>query len=132
MMGHGRALLRTQATALLATLVDFGTLFFLTEVAGLYYVASATCGALLGAVTNYVTNRLWAFDHGHHSGVAPQAFRYAVVSAASLALNVGGVFLFTEVAGLRYGYSKAITSLAVALLWNYPLHRYFVFKEVTP
>ena len=61
-----------------------------------------------------------------------QVLRYIAVSLGSLAFNVGGVFLFTESLGLRYGYSKVVTSIAVALLWNYPLHRYIVFKEVTP
>lgn len=132
MGGHARALARTQLTALAATVVDYSALFFLTEVAGLYYVISAAFGALMGALTNYGANRLWAFDHGRHGDIAPQALRYVAVSAASLALNVAGVFLFTEAAGLRYGYSKVIASIAVGLLWNYPLHRYFVFKEVTP
>jgi putative flippase GtrA len=112
---------------LAATVVDFGTLFLATELLHVWYVLSTGLGALLGAVTNFALNRFWSFEVSHlHWG--PQVRRYAVVSAGSLGLNMLGVYGFTEGFGLKYGLSKVITAFLVGLLFNFPLHRGYVFK----
>ena len=126
---HIRPLARSQLTASLATAVDMGTLVALVELAQVHYVAATAAGALCGALTNYGANRLWAFDDAHPSPVGGQMALYGAVSAGSLLLNTGGVFLFTDLLGFRYLLSKIITALAVGLLWNYPLHRFVVFRK---
>jgi putative flippase GtrA len=42
-------------------------------------------------------------------------------------LNCGGVYAFTEKVGTSYLISKVMTSMLVGFLYNFPLHRYFVF-----
>ena len=118
---------RAQLASLAATAVDFGTLFFATEVLGVWYVASTGMGAFLGAVTNFLLNRYWSFEATHVTW-GPQAARYGLVSAGSLGLNMLGVYAFTDGLGLKYGLSKVVTALAVGLLFNFPLHRRYVFK----
>ncbi len=121
---------KAQLTAAAATIVDYSTLTGLVELCGIHYTVATAVGAALGAVTNFVANRHWAFHHEHHAPVAAEALRYGLVSAGSLVLNVAGVFCFTEMGGLRYFISKVITSILVAVLWNYPLHSRYVFKKV--
>lgn len=123
---HIKSFSRANATALAATVSDFSTLYLLVEHFHLYYVAATACGAVAGAITNFLLNRFWAFDSRHQS-VHSQGVRYGIVSAGSLALNTGLVFLLTDYGGLMYLKSKVIAALAVGWLWNYPLHRYFVF-----
>lgn len=118
---------RAQIASFAATAVDFGTLFFATEVLGIFYVLSTGLGALLGAITNFLLNRFWSFQATHVSW-GPQAYRYGCVSAGSLGLNMLGVYAFTAGIGLKYGLSKVLTALLVGLLFNFPLHRRYVFK----
>jgi putative flippase GtrA len=127
MVPFWKSLGRAQIAAFAATAVDFGTLFFATERLHVWYVFSTGLGALLGAVTNFALNRYWSFEATHVSW-GPQAVRYAAVSAGSLGLNMLGVYAFTDGAGLKYGVSKIITAIAVGLLFNFPLHRRYVFK----
>lgn len=122
-----RSLGRAQAASFGATGVDFGMLFFATEVLGVFYVVSTGLGAVLGAITNFLLNRYWSFEATHVSW-GPQAYRYGLVSAGSLALNMLGVYSFTAGIGLKYGLSKVVTALLVGLLFNFPLHRRYVFK----
>ncbi|MEN9722392.1 MAG: hypothetical protein RJB38_378, partial [Pseudomonadota bacterium] len=119
---------RSQFSALVATALDFGTLWSLVEVAKLWYLAAVVFGALVGAVTNFLLNRHWSFEveDAHWNS---QARKYALVSLGSLALNAAGVFLLTDVVGLKYLGSKVVTSLVVALFFNFPLHRKFVFAS---
>jgi putative flippase GtrA len=118
---------RSQVASLAATVVDFGSLVFLVEVVHVWYVAATAIGAALGAVTNFLLGRHWSFQ-ARHGRVEGQALRYAVVSAGSLCLNSLGVYVFTDGLGLKYMVSKLITAFTVGILFNFPLHRGFVFR----
>ncbi|HEY1269607.1 MAG TPA: GtrA family protein [Candidatus Binatia bacterium] len=124
------SLRRSQVASLTATLVDFSSMVFLTEVAGIWYVAATASGAFIGAVVNFLLGRHWTFTAGHEA-IHGQVVRYAVVSAVSLALNTAGVYLLTEYAHLHYTLSRVIIAISVGLLFNFPLHRHFVFNRQT-
>lgn len=122
---------RSQVAALAATIADFGSLVLLVEFAHVWYVAATAMGALFGAVTNFLLGRHWAFHPGDPErlgDVRAQARRYALVSAGSLVLNTLGVYLFTDIGGLRYIASKATVAILISVFFNFPLHRAFVFR----
>jgi len=122
------SLRRSQVASLSATLVDFGSLVFLVEIGRVWYVAATATGALLGAAVNFFLGRHWTFV-AEHDSIRGQALRYTAVSVASLVLNSSGVYFLTDHLGLYYLISKAITALLVGLLFNFPLHRRFVFRR---
>jgi putative flippase GtrA len=124
------SLRRSQIASLSATLVDFGSLIFLVEIEGVWYVAATAIGALLGAAVNFFLGRHWTFVAAHDA-IRGQVLRYAVVSAASLVLNSYGVYLLTDHLGIHYVISKVITAFSVGVLFNFPLHRRFVFRRHT-
>ncbi len=118
---------RSQVSGAVATAVDYGLLFGTVEFFHLWYVTATALGAAAGAITNFLINRYWSFEASH----APwhgQALRYTLVSAGSLLLNTGGVWLVTEKLHLHYAISVGVVSFIVALAFNYPLHRHYVFK----
>lgn len=118
----------SQLASVAATAADFGLLFLLTEVFHVWYVPAVALGAAAGAVTNFFMNRHWSFGAAHIN-LGRQAWRYAVVSVGSLALNTGGTYLVTESAGLHYGISVVVVSIAVGFVFNFPLQKYFVFAS---
>jgi putative flippase GtrA len=118
---------RAQIAAGIGTAADFGLLFLLTEIFGVWYVASTAIGALAGAVTNFFLNRHWSFNAAHRKA-HHQAIRYSIVSGISLLLNAGGVWALTESTHLHYGYSVFLVSITVGVFFNFPLHRYFVYR----
>ena len=117
---------RSQLASLTATIVDFGSLFFLVEVTGIWYVTATAVAAFLGALVNFALGRHWTFEATEQS-VRGQMLRYAVIALLSLILNSAGVYLLTDHCGVYYMLSKAITAFSVGVLFNFPLHRYFVF-----
>jgi putative flippase GtrA len=122
---------RSQLVAAMATAVDFGTLIFCVEVLGLWYGFGTVLGALFGAATSFWLGRVWSFKATEEQA-HKQAVRYALVSAGSLILNFLGVVALTELAHFKYWVSKAVVSLLVGTLYNFMLHRFFVFKPVRP
>lgn len=118
---------KSQVSSAIATGLDFGLLFSLTEIAHVWYVASVACGALVGAVANFILNRHWSFEatHGH---ARHQALRYAVVSGGSLILNTFGVWAMTEYLKIHYSISVVTISILVGFFFNFPLQRSYVFR----
>ncbi len=127
---HGflKTLTRAQVASAVASVVDFTVLIFSVEGVGIWYVAATAIGAASGAITNFLLNRNWSF-RARSEGMRTQALRYALVSLGSLILNSAGVYLVTDLGGAPYVISKAIVSFLVGLLFNFPLHRRFVFRS---
>ncbi|MFL5441994.1 MAG: GtrA family protein [Myxococcales bacterium] len=118
---------RATVASVIATVIDYGTFCALVGIAGVYTGTSRALGALLGAITNFTVNKLWTFRTGGDS-VWHEGPRYAAISLTSLLLNTLGVVLLTD--GLHWNplLAAAVVGTLVAVGWNLPLHRHFVFR----
>jgi len=124
------SLKRSQIASLTATVVEFSCLIFLVEIGHVWYVGATAAGAFLGAIVNFLLGRHWTFT-ADDDGVRGQAIRYAAVAVMSLILNSLGVYLLTDYLDIHYTVSRAITAFLVGILFNFPLHRLFVFGRQT-
>jgi putative flippase GtrA len=122
---------RHQIASLISTAVDFGTMVLIVELLGLSPVAGTVTGASCGAVTNFQLGRHFTFG-ARTDGVAPQAVRYAMVSAASAGLNALGEYGLHDRLHLQYFIARTMVAVAVSLFWNFPLQRHFVFRAGGP
>lgn len=121
--------IRYNVVAIMATLADFLVLILLTEFGRMWYLLSTGIGALVGATIAFTLGRNWAFVSKDEKS-SRQAIRYGMVAIGSLVLNTFGVYLFTDTLGLQYVISKSFTAVIVALGYNYPLSRYYTFKQL--
>jgi putative flippase GtrA len=119
---------RHQLGAFAATAVDFASMILFVECLGVPPTAAAALGASLGAIVNFVLGRTWIF-RPHTGHPAAQAARYAIVAAASAGLNAGGEHLLHDVTDMQYVAARILGSIAISLLWNFPMQRHFVFRE---
>ena len=120
------ALLRHQAGSLVATAVDYSVMIALVSLAGAAPALGTAAGAACGGAVNFLLGRRWIFRATQHRS-APQALRYAVVSLGSLLLNTVGVQVLAGPLHVHYVAVRAAVSLAVSLIWNFPMQRTFVF-----
>jgi putative flippase GtrA len=119
--------MRHHAASIIATGVDYLVMISCVELLGLGPVAATPLGALSGALTNFTLGR--RFTYRTTDVPAPsQAWRYALVSAASLGLNTAGEYLFQHILHIEYLLARVISSVIVSNAWNYPMQRYFVFS----
>lgn len=122
-----KTFLKSQASSFIATGVEYGTLTSWVEFLHFYYPFGVALGAMTGAITNFTISRYWAFKAGS-APVGPQILKYVVVSAGSMALNTGGVYLVTEYLHIYYLFSTMAVGLIVGFVYNYPLQKYWVYK----
>jgi putative flippase GtrA len=91
-----------------------------------HYLYAAAAGALAGALTDFSVKKWWVF-HADEGKLKGQAFRYALVSAASAGLNC--LLAYGLVAGLGAPEIPGViaASIVIGFSWNYPMHRLYVF-----
>ena len=119
---------KAQITAQLATLCDFLVSILLYEVFGMWYVVATFIGAVSGGIVNCLLNYRFVFgSDGQKKRYV--AFKYLLVWTGSIVLNTLGTFIITELSGHHFIIAKAIVSVAVALLWNYQMQRFFVYRN---
>jgi len=59
-----------------------------------------------------------------------QAGRYLQVWCGNLVLNTAGVYVLAQLAGVHYLLAKIAVSILVAVCYNYPLQKNYVFKQI--
>ncbi len=118
--------LKTQAASIVGSLADFLVTIVLVEVFHAWYVAGNFAGNICGAVTQFLLCRDWVF-RSTDGKLYDQVLKYILVWAGNLLLSAAGVYLLTHFGGLKYFYSKLITSVLLGLSYNYLLMRKFVF-----
>ncbi|HET6150044.1 MAG TPA: GtrA family protein [Polyangia bacterium] len=123
-----RTLPRSILTSLLTTALDFGVLTGAVELFHVNYVLATWFGTVVGSLSNFAINKRWAF-RGSPLALRHQFLRFLLVQGGASGLHTLGVWLLTRFAGLPYLGSKTVIASLVALGWNYPMNRLFVFSR---
>lgn len=111
----------------LAFLVDFGLLYLLTELLGLYYLFSAAIAFLFGLFTNYILSRLWVFDRRTIKNVAVELVIFTAIGIVGLGLNEVIIWFVREKIHFHYMIAKAM-SAGIVLIWNFGARKLVLFR----
>lgn len=123
--------LRHQIGAIFSTAVDFTTMILWVELGIGSPVSGTAVGATAGALSNFALGRHWIFG-ANGRPVAGQLVRYAMVSATGLGWNTLGQHWLLKATGWPYPLTRVMVAVAVGILWNFPLQRWWVFHKPTP
>jgi putative flippase GtrA len=111
-----------------AFLVDFGSLYVLTEFAHIHYLVAAALAFLLGLVTNYMLSISWVFS-SHKMGNRWLEFAvFALIGLVGLGLNELIIWQCTETLGFHYLVSK-MAAAAIVLFWNFFARKFALFRR---
>jgi putative flippase GtrA len=118
---------KAQIASLIASIIDYWCTVMLVELVGFWYVWASAIGTVIGGITNFSLGRHWVFrrrEKARHK----QMIKYLIVWTGYLILTTSGIFLLTHYTHLNYVISKATVSLLMAVSYNYPLQKKFVFR----
>jgi|SRR5947209_3290581 len=118
---------KAQVASFLASMVDYFFTIISVELLGFWYVVGSSTGTILGGLTNFFLGRQWVF-RGGDAARHIQAGRYFIVWLGYLILATSGVYLLTHIGGFNYIVSKITVTLFLAIAYNYPLQKRFVFR----
>ena len=113
----------------IATVVDWGVLFLLTDFVHIYHMVSAIIAFIAGLITNFFLSKLLVFK-ANEARVNPvmEFISYAVIGVIGLGITELIMFLFTNCWNIHYMVSKVIATVIV-LAWNYIARKLVVYKR---
>jgi len=111
-----------------AFVVDFGTLFLLTEIFHIHYLLSAAIAFILGLITNYFLSIKWVFSIRSIENKKIEFLLFSIIGLIGLGLNELLLWIFTDLILIHYLLSKIITAIFV-YLWNFIGRKYLLFNN---
>ncbi len=109
-------------------IVDYGSLWLLTEKAGLPYLWSAAIAFILGLTCNYILSTRWVFGASKMKSAWVEFAAFALIGVIGLGLNELIMYAFTDGFGFHYMISK-IVSTVIVFFWNFLARRFLVFNS---
>lgn len=110
-----------------AFVADFGSLYLLTEYAGLHYLVSATIAFVIGLAVNYLFSTLWVFQARKVRNPYMEFLFFALIGVVGLGLNTLIMYVFTDLLAVYYLLSKIISTFLV-FMWNFLARKYLLFN----
>jgi putative flippase GtrA len=134
--------MRAQFTSNISGLTDILASFLLVNLFGIYYVTATFLANVFGGMMSCFLNYRWTFKAKGINAFSV-ALKFLLVWIVSINLNTFGTMWFTEfvmqyipvtiwppnIVENVFMAPRLIVSIAVGLLWNYPMHRDFVYKD---
>jgi putative flippase GtrA len=119
--------IKAQASALVATAVQFLVSFLLLHVWNGAGVAANLTGVVCGGITNFIINRKWVYQKGNDTWNW-QALKYMLVWFGNLIVNTSCFWVLTHYTALDQRVAMVMASAITAVGYNYGMQKRFVFK----
>jgi putative flippase GtrA len=109
-----------------ATIIDMGSLYVFTSMAGIHYLISAAIAFVFGVMANYLMSIVWVFKTT--GNFKREITLFVIIGLGGLILNEIIIWLLVEKVSLYYMIAKAI-AVVIVLVWNFGMRKKFVFAQ---
>ena len=111
----------------IAFLVDFSSLYVLTDFFGVFYLISAAIAFILGLIANYVMSISWVFNRRTLNNKTIEFSFFAIIGIIGLGLNELFIWFFTAELNFYYLISKILAAIII-LFWNFFARKFALFR----
>lgn len=112
----------------IAFVVDYGMLWFLTEVCHVHYLVSAGIAFVLGLVCNYLLSTRFVFGESRLQSRWAEFTAFLIIGVVGLVLNEIILYVCQDLIGIHYMLGKIISTVIV-FFWNFLARRFLLFKS---
>ena len=109
----------------IAFIIDFGVMVFLTEVFAVPYLISTTIAFTVSVIFNYVASMRYVFVRKDDMSRRREFIIFVLLSVIGLVLNDVFMWLLVDFFFIDYRISKIITTVLVAI-WNFVSRKFFL------
>lgn len=109
-----------------STLIDLFLLWFLTDVAGLFYLISASVSFIMAISINYQVNHFWGFRETRREFLKGYLLFFSF-GIMGLGLTISLMAIFVEYFEINYLVSRILIALFIGF-WNYVMNVNITFK----
>jgi len=111
-----------------AFIIDYGSLFVLTDFFHVDYLFSAAISFILGLVVNYILSTMWVFSESRLNNKWAEFVAFATIGIVGLVLNEIIMYICCEIFGIYYMISK-LCSTGVVFFWNFFARKIALFTK---
>ena len=106
--------------------VVLGSLYILTDIFGIWYLASSIISLVFGFALSFVLQKFWTFRDNTLHRVHIQFSLHILLSLANIGVNTALMYILVSVFGLWYISAQLITSGLLASM-NYAIYKHSIF-----
>lgn len=108
-----------------AFLIDYGFLYFFTDICGINYLISSALSFTISVIYNYILSVHWVFDVGEGHKKSQDFVVFVTLSVIGLGINQLMMWLLVDKALMWYMLAK-IFATAVVMVYNFITRKIFL------
>ena len=109
------------------TAIDFAVYYFLTRIAGFYFLAANLLSVFVAMSFSFIFNKFWTFKN-FDLKVKKQYLRFALVNLVYFMLNNSLLWLGVHILGFGDLWSKLLAT-AIGLAWSFGANKIWTFRD---
>ena len=109
----------------IAFVIDYGVMIFLTEVFGVPYLISTTISFVVSVIFNYFASMRFVFKRKDDMSRRRELIIFIVLSVCGLGINDLLMWLMVDSLYIDYRLSKIVVTVVVAV-WNFVTRKIFL------
>ncbi len=109
----------------IAFVIDYGVMIFLTEVFGVPYLISTTVSFVVSVIFNYFASMRYVFERRDDMSRKREFIIFVVLSVCGLGINDLFMWLMVDFLFIDYRISKIVVTFIVAV-WNFVTRKIFL------
>ncbi|OGI70931.1 hypothetical protein A3B84_02210 [Candidatus Nomurabacteria bacterium RIFCSPHIGHO2_02_FULL_35_13] len=110
----------------IGTLAGLAILYFLTDLLGMWYIASSSLGEVANFFISFNVHKYQTFKNGKGEKTKQELALYLIIILIYLGINIVLMYLFTDICDIQYLISK----IMILGILSYPY--YLATKKVFP
>lgn len=115
-------------SGIVAAAVDFGLLYILVDLCGLWYLVSATIAFIATVCTSFVMQKFWTFENSDTSVIARQMAGYVVLSIINIGVNTVLMYVFVDLLTIHYIIAQVYATIIIAA-YGFFVYRHVIFRK---
>ena len=124
----GYQFIRFSCSGTIATSIDIGLLYTLTEYLSIWYLVSSIFSFLVGSVTHFTISRYWVFKNQEKT-FWRQYSSFFLIHLGGLAINTSGLYILVEFYHLYYLLAKLMV-IILGVSWTFLANKKITFKKI--
>jgi putative flippase GtrA len=111
-----------------AFLIDFSTLYILTDNFKVHYLLAGGVSFILGLIANYILSVKWVFNSKKVENRFLEFILFTLIGMVGLGLNELFLWILTDLLLIYYLLSKIVTTFLI-YFWNFFARKYILFNK---